>query len=812
MLSSSPPISSTANGVSPLQRFVRAKAKINAVYDEIHSYVNEVNRFLNAMSAASSGGPAGLVEGGASSGTPGVSRQMSVQESSTSSTGGPEVVVVDDAVIEKAATYASQVDGIRAVLSRDHMKVVFFGRTSNGKSTCINALLGDRILPTGIGHTTSCFLQVEGGDEQEAYLMTEDDEEFEDSTLLKGGPDASMDSSRRRSVQSISMLGNALSSEKLEASAKVRIVWPKEKCKMLGQEVVIIDSPGIDVETDLDAWIDRVCLDSDVFVLVANSESTIMLTEKRFFHKVSERLSKPNIFVVHNRSDAFAGEDMVAEVRSQHTERAVSFLVDELKVCASRHDAEDKIFFISAKEALTARLQEAKGLPPAISTEDFFPRYLEFQNFEKRFTDCLSRAAVSTKFAQHSRRGTQIVNDIASAMSDVNARALNQARAQTNLKKEIWDRRDFILKQLELMTLDVKNKIHSITEDVEYKVGKAMSEEIRRLSVLVDEFNDPFHPDPLVLNVYKSRLNHHIEAGIGSNLKNRLSSDLQFNVENHEQDMIGRMTTLLPAEKQQISRNILPRRDTFEVLYHLHFDNLCADFQEDIRFRFSLGPTALLNRFMASGQSRQRQNQGRNQGGMKRGMAEVGGGSPGGGSGHPAGGIVSEDWSVMSKVAVAAITSQGTMGGLLVGGLLIKTIGWRAILVSSLAYGGVYAYERLTWTNNAKCKEFKRQYVEHAARKLRLVVDMTSANCSHQVQQELSSTFARLCHLADETTQDMQESIDKIDKSLSKLEEGASRSKVLRNQANFIANKLELFDRTYLASYGSAPGSDQDSN
>jgi len=795
MLSSSPPLSSSSNGVSPLQRFVRAKAKINAVYDEIHSYVTEVNRFLNAMSSNSASSPSGAGLG-----------------ASRESPSPPEVVVVDDAVIEKAATYAGQVDGIRCVLSRDHMKVVFFGRTSNGKSTCINALLGDRILPTGIGHTTSCFLQVEGGDEQDPYLMTESDEELDDSTLLMDKSKAaaadtsSMDSSRRRSVHSISMLGNALSSEKLEPSAKVRIVWPKEKCKMLGQEVVIIDSPGIDVETDLDAWIDRVCLDSDVFVLVANSESTIMLTEKKFFHKVSERLSKPNIFVVHNRSDAFAGEEMVAEVRSQHTERAVQFLVDELKVCASRHDAEDRIFFISAKEALSARLQEAKGLPPGITTEDFFPRYLEFQNFEKRFTDCLSRAAVSTKFAQHSRRGTQIIGDIAATMSDVNARAVNEVRAQTNLKKEIWDRRDFILKQLELMTLDVKNKIHSITEDVEYKVGKAMSEEIRRLSVLVDEFNDPFHPDPLVLNVYKSRLNHHIEAGIGSNLKNRLSSDLQFNVESHEQDMIGRMTTLLPAEKQQVSRNILPRRDTFEVLYHLHFDNLCADFQEDIRFRFSLGATALFNRFMASGQGK-RSNQ-RGQGGLKRGMSDVqNGDSPGG---FPAGNIVSDDWSVMSKVAVAAITSQGTMGGLLVGGLLIKTIGWRAILVSSLAYGGVYAYERLTWTNNAKCKEFKRQYVEHAARKLRLIVDMTSANCSHQVQQELSSTFARLCHLADETTQDMQESIDKIDTSLAKLEEGASRSKVLRNQANFIANKLELFDRTYLNS--SAAASDQDSN
>merc|ERR1719365_210879 len=119
------------------------------------------------------------------------------------------------------------------------------------------------------------------------------------------------------------------------------------------------------------------------------------------------------------------------------------------------------------------------------------------------------------------------------------------------------------------------------------------------------------------------------------------------------------------------------------------------------------------------------------------------------------------------------------MGGLMVGGLLFKTVGWRVLAFSGLVYGAVYAYERLTWTNQAKMRMFKKQYVEHAARKLRLIVDMTSANCSHRVQQELSSTFARLCHLADETTQDMRESIDKIDKSLSKLEEGASRSKVL---------------------------------
>ena len=46
-------------------------------------------------------------------------------------------------------------------------------RTSNGKSTVINAMLRDRVLPTGIGHTTNCFLRVEGTDGEEAYLTTE---------------------------------------------------------------------------------------------------------------------------------------------------------------------------------------------------------------------------------------------------------------------------------------------------------------------------------------------------------------------------------------------------------------------------------------------------------------------------------------------------------------------------------------------------------------------------------------------------------------------------------------------------------------
>ena len=70
-----------------------------------------------------------------------------------------------------------QADGIIELLKRDHMKVAFFGRTSNGKSTVINSLLGEKVLPTGMGHTTNCFCSVVGVDDSEGYLCTPTSEE-----------------------------------------------------------------------------------------------------------------------------------------------------------------------------------------------------------------------------------------------------------------------------------------------------------------------------------------------------------------------------------------------------------------------------------------------------------------------------------------------------------------------------------------------------------------------------------------------------------------------------------------------------------
>lgn len=213
-----------------MKHFVVAKKKIGDVFEQLLNYVQETSQFV----------------------------------AETCRNEALENIASQDQRTE-IQTYADKLAVIKEVLARRHMKVAFFGRTSNGKSTVVNAMLRDRVLPSGIGHTTNCFLSVEGTDEDKAYLKTEGSDE-------------------EKSIKTVNQLAHALHmDESLDAGCLVRVFWPKTKCALLRDDLVLVDSPGTDVTSQLDSWIDKFCLDADVFVLVANSESTLMNTEKHFF-------------------------------------------------------------------------------------------------------------------------------------------------------------------------------------------------------------------------------------------------------------------------------------------------------------------------------------------------------------------------------------------------------------------------------------------------------------------------------------------------------------------------------------------------
>ncbi|XP_051554371.1 mitofusin-1-like [Myxocyprinus asiaticus] len=717
--------------ISPLQHFVVAKRTISAVFDQLLEFVREGSDFVEE----------------------------------TWKSEDLEHVAEEHQCLQIHAC-SRKLTVIKDVLARRHMKVAFFGRTSNGKSTVINAMLRERVLPSGIGHTTNCFLSVEGTDGEHAYLTTDVSEE-------------------RKSIETVNQLAHALHMDRnLDSGCLVRVFWPKTKCALLRDDLVLMDSPGTDVTSELDSWIDKFCLDADVFVLVANSESTIMNTEKHFFHKVNEHISQPNIFILNNRWDASVLEpEYLQDVRKQHMDRCISFLVEELKV-VDLNKAPDRIFFVSAKEVLSARIQRAQGMPETggALAEGFQERLREFQSFERTFEEFISQSAVKTKFEQHTIRAWQITESVKAIMDAINISSAEKKVFSLEEREALMDRLEFVQNQLNFLTEDIKDKIKAITDDVAAKVSSALAEEIRGLSVVVDEFCTDFSPALDALALYKTKLMAYVEERMVRNLDLRCSSSINGCVLSSQRDIMDTIRPLLPpAARGQLH---LPNRN-FNMTYDLNFASLCADFKEDIKFQFSLGLTSLVNRFLGPAKARQAlslldQNlKATSSSTSMRTQAQ-------------------EDLAISVATGLVSLTSRASMGMLVIAGVVWRSVGWRVIVLSVSLYSLLYLYERLTWTNGSKERALKHQFVDYATHRLQAIAHIISSNCGQQVQQEMVAVFARMCQQVDKSEMELETEIRRLSARIQRLESVQRHSKTLRHKATDLESQLEYFSTHYL--------------
>lgn len=723
---------------SPLKVFVQAKREISQLFSELHAVIRDSNGFVRDDAKVR------------------------------------DLELISQEQRESLENYSSKTEGILEILQRDCMKVVFFGRTSNGKSTVINAMLKNKILPSGIGHTTNCFVQVEGTDSGDAYIVSED------------APN------ERRSIQSISHLAHALSKVRLDSDSLVRICWPKHKCSFLKDDVIFVDSPGIDVSPDMDKWIDKFCLDADVFVLVVNAESTLMQTEKNFFHRVSSRLSKPNIFILNNRWDASATEpETVEEVRQQHLERNVSFLAKELGVMEP-HEAGDRVFFVSALETLQTALAGGQSSASVGNLlEGFQTRLLEFSKFEMTFQECISKTALQVKFAQHSMNAKIIAKNIASLWQGIYDVTISKRKLVGSQMVEQRDKLDFTEKQVVIVSEDMKRMIDKTTNDLHREMSMALSDEIRRLPGMLEEFERPFNPEPDDLSVYKKELNFHTEECLSRNLHFRYSSFAQDALFDTAKIMHETMSSLLPDASHVEFSSLLPNR-SFEMTYHLDCPGLCAGFCEDIEFRFSLGITALVYRFLGSGRGARH----------LQGITEI--------PRSVSCGSNSSDLSTSSSPSqdtealyiflskFSSVTSGTTVGSLALVAVVGKSVGWRIIAICAAVYGMLYVYERITWTKKAKEEAFKRQYIDYISWQLAQVIDLISRNCSHQVHQELSSILSRLSHHVDQKKSDLRKELANMDENIKHLNEITSKASHFKSVIEALSSKMDQFIIRYL--------------
>lgn len=706
---------------SPLRLFGEAKEKINSLYRKLEECLNKANAFY--------------------------------------SNSGQDPDIVQNFDLNQLERLNKRIETIRGILSRDLMKVAFFGTTSNGKSTVINAILHDNVLPRGSGVTTKCFLQIQGTDSLEPFVEVQ----------KKGQPE------ERKPISYVTQMANARNDDSLECSTLLKIHWPISKCPLLKYDVVFMDSPGIALNQNLDEWIYDYCHDADLFVLVSDAMRALNSLERDFFHKVSEKLSKPNIFILNNRFDVVAQEEPDStsynRVRELSAAAAVDFLSRELDI-SSTEEARQRTFFVSAKETLATRCPSSALRLPDISGHA--EREEEFQNFEQRFEESLSKSAVRTKFMKHCDKGKETISELTAILNNTQSLVTKVSEIRMAELQLCHERHERIQKLLYANKGGLQSKISEIRKRIEV-VSDYATEEIRRLSRIVHDFDTvKFSTQPEKLQYYKERLYDHVEANLSKKLRDGISGVINKHVEPFNQAMCSISTLLSEDRQQRVKQIIVAQSRIQEELFDLrNYKQFYTKFQEDLEFRDTLGLVSIARKF----------------------RKQISIDTPP--EAHPIG--ETDFFSMMRRlISMHPPDERTAVGSLAVVGILFRTVGWNVIILTTAAYGTLCAYQYLTWTNSAKERALKDQYVHYARKRLQECVLTISQQVANTVEKNMTITLGELKKDADIESSEISSKISMLKSSLEKLKACDDFTRGLLGENNIILSELVGFASLFL--------------
>jgi ribosome biogenesis GTPase A len=218
-------------------------------------------------------------------------------------------------------------------LDEERFSIVVLGEFNHGKSTFINALLGEAVLPVGITPTTAVLAQIKHGKKLEAHAVYE--------------------SGKRKAIEPGKLA--ALLTVEGEAARKndeplafVEITHPSP---LLEDNVTIVDTPGVNDINDQRAEITYGYVPrADAVVFLLDAGQILTASERQFLEERILRSSRDRLVFVVTKADALEPAEL---------EEALAF--------ARRHlagiVAEPVVFPISAKKALAGDAQAGRLEP-----------------------------------------------------------------------------------------------------------------------------------------------------------------------------------------------------------------------------------------------------------------------------------------------------------------------------------------------------------------------------------------------------------------------------------------------------------------
>jgi small GTP-binding protein len=190
-------------------------------------------------------------------------------------------------------------------LSAGKVTLVVLGEFNHGKSTVVNALLGDDVLPVGITPTTAVITHLVHGEERKVTIKPP-----------HGAAPFEIDyDDMERAVRESGDEGNE--------PEYVEIAYPNA---VLGHSLVLVDTPGVNDISRQKVEITYGYLPrADVILYVLDATQVLKKSEVTFIRDRLLKANRDRIIFVLNKVDALSPED-VAEVESYARERLTDLI------------------------------------------------------------------------------------------------------------------------------------------------------------------------------------------------------------------------------------------------------------------------------------------------------------------------------------------------------------------------------------------------------------------------------------------------------------------------------------------------------
>jgi GTP-binding protein EngB required for normal cell division len=270
------------------------------------------------------------------------------------------------------AKILARLNSLRERLRTERFQLAVLGQFKRGKSTVLNALLGQSVLPIGVVPVTAIptFLESAATLRIRVTYGSGKVEEFEPK---------STEALRDKLTTFVSEEANP---RNVLNVARVDVFLPAE---LLERGVVLIDTPGVgSTHRHQTAAADAVLPECDAAVLVVSADPPITEVEIDYLARIRQTVAR--LIVVLNKIDI---------VEAYEREKAITFLRDAL-VDHAGLDPFTPIFSLSARDALRAK---ESGDPEAFAASGFAElekHLIQFLANEKRET---LNAAVARKAA-----------------------------------------------------------------------------------------------------------------------------------------------------------------------------------------------------------------------------------------------------------------------------------------------------------------------------------------------------------------------------------------------------------------------------